>query len=78
MVTTCGHVYHDKCLRRWLARKGTCPVCRHCLRRDARRRQPVIQSNIVPKDMFDVPRFGPVVEVEEERDEDFLSYIDYP
>ena len=24
----CGHVFHDKCIRRWLREKSTCPTCR--------------------------------------------------
>ena len=24
----CGHVFHSRCLTKWLQRKQTCPVCR--------------------------------------------------
>ena len=26
--TACGHVYHKKCLSKWLETKYTCPCCR--------------------------------------------------
>jgi hypothetical protein len=26
---TCGHVFHEECLRRWLKRKMRCPLCNH-------------------------------------------------
>lgn len=25
----CTHVYHSRCIREWLPRSGTCPVCKH-------------------------------------------------
>jgi len=24
----CGHVFHSRCLTRWIARSATCPLCR--------------------------------------------------
>ncbi|XP_016967671.1 uncharacterized protein LOC108036191 [Drosophila biarmipes] len=27
-INTCGHVFHQNCLRRWLKRSTTCPQCR--------------------------------------------------
>jgi len=30
----CGHGFHKNCLRSWLARNATCPVCRHDLSTD--------------------------------------------
>ncbi|KZV66384.1 hypothetical protein PENSPDRAFT_585373 [Peniophora sp. CONT] len=27
----CKHAFHEKCLRRWLAQRGTCPNCREPL-----------------------------------------------
>lgn len=26
--STCRHVFHERCLTRWLARNQTCPLCR--------------------------------------------------
>lgn len=31
-ATECGHVFHDVCLRRWLAASRSCPTCRKQLR----------------------------------------------
>ncbi|KAH6946998.1 hypothetical protein HPB50_016629 [Hyalomma asiaticum] len=33
-ATECGHVFHDVCLRRWLAASMTCPTCFKELRSD--------------------------------------------
>ncbi|KAF7822719.1 putative RING-H2 finger protein ATL19 [Senna tora] len=27
----CGHVFHCKCILRWIEKKLTCPVCRYCV-----------------------------------------------
>lgn len=27
-IQSCGHRFHDKCLREWILRSQTCPVCR--------------------------------------------------
>lgn len=27
----CGHVFHDKCIKKWLSEASTCPTCRHSL-----------------------------------------------
>ncbi|KAL7608453.1 hypothetical protein Lser_V15G12265 [Lactuca serriola] len=24
----CGHVYHEKCIKKWLVQKNLCPICR--------------------------------------------------
>lgn len=29
--TPCGHVFHENCARKWLLRRGTCPLCRERL-----------------------------------------------
>lgn len=31
-VTTCGHKFHIKCIKKWLENKTTCPLCNHFLR----------------------------------------------
>eukprot|EP00887_Chlorella_sp_A99_P000955 scaffold5.g955.t1 len=31
MVTPCHHFYHPHCLRRWMERQQSCPICRHAL-----------------------------------------------
>lgn len=28
LVLSCGHVFHEACIRRWLTRRHTCPTCR--------------------------------------------------
>lgn len=28
VVLSCGHAFHDVCIRRWLTRRHTCPTCR--------------------------------------------------
>jgi hypothetical protein len=28
IVTTCGHAFHRKCLKDWVAENTTCPTCR--------------------------------------------------
>ena len=28
IVTACGHAYHRKCLKDWVAGNTTCPTCR--------------------------------------------------
>ncbi|KAJ7031937.1 hypothetical protein C8F04DRAFT_959564 [Mycena alexandri] len=33
----CKHVFHDRCLARWVARSRTCPLCRVALEMDAGR-----------------------------------------
>jgi hypothetical protein len=25
----CGHIYHEFCIKKWLEKSGTCPICRH-------------------------------------------------
>lgn len=32
VVLNCGHSYHWTCLRSWLRRKPTCPLCRRIVR----------------------------------------------
>jgi len=32
--TKCNHMYHKKCLARWLVDKSSCPICRTNLKRD--------------------------------------------
>lgn len=27
----CGHIFHKKCVDRWLKKNPRCPICRHCL-----------------------------------------------
>ncbi|KAF7028560.1 hypothetical protein CFC21_040461 [Triticum aestivum] len=31
MKTACGHIFHGRCVERWLKMKGSCPVCRRQL-----------------------------------------------
>ena len=31
LYTPCGHCFHSRCVRRWLKRKETCPLCRHVI-----------------------------------------------
>eukprot|EP00392_Amoebophrya_sp_AT5.2_P010477 g10539.t1 len=33
-LPTCGHYFHEHCLRGWFARAGTCPICRTNLNAD--------------------------------------------
>ena len=28
IVLPCGHVYHEKCIRVWMNKNKTCPICR--------------------------------------------------
>lgn len=28
-ITKCGHIYHNKCLQRWVRHQQTCPLCRN-------------------------------------------------
>lgn len=30
--TSCSHYYHSECIEKWLDKKGTCPLCRICLK----------------------------------------------
>ena len=30
---TCGHVFHKKCINKWLNKKKTCPLCREKIRK---------------------------------------------
>ncbi|EPS96137.1 hypothetical protein FOMPIDRAFT_61871, partial [Fomitopsis schrenkii] len=34
LAPVCQHSFHEKCLRRWLAMKRTCPICRNTLALD--------------------------------------------
>jgi hypothetical protein len=38
----CKYKFHDKCLRVWLKRKKTCPMCRRCMRPMPSRRERLI------------------------------------
>ncbi|KAM3329059.1 hypothetical protein ACQJBY_026242 [Aegilops geniculata] len=29
--TSCGHIFHGRCVERWPETKGSCPMCRHQL-----------------------------------------------
>uniref|UniRef100_A0A453EC72 RING-type domain-containing protein n=1 Tax=Aegilops tauschii subsp. strangulata TaxID=200361 RepID=A0A453EC72_AEGTS len=29
--TVCGHIFHGRCVERWLEMKGSCPMCRRQL-----------------------------------------------
>ncbi|KAF8784287.1 E3 ubiquitin-protein ligase TRAIP-like [Argiope bruennichi] len=29
VTTQCGHIFHNSCIEKWLARSGTCPECRN-------------------------------------------------
>jgi hypothetical protein len=31
MTTTCGHIFHRRCMSRWLASRHSCPMCRETL-----------------------------------------------
>ena len=28
IVINCGHLYHEKCIKEWIAKENTCPLCR--------------------------------------------------
>uniref|UniRef100_T1IXP8 RING-type domain-containing protein n=1 Tax=Strigamia maritima TaxID=126957 RepID=T1IXP8_STRMM len=43
-ATSCGHVYHEECLQKWLVRAGSCPQCR----------KPVSQTSLIRKLFFNV------------------------
>ncbi|KAF7846461.1 hypothetical protein BT93_L4304 [Corymbia citriodora subsp. variegata] len=32
VMKTCGHVYHESCIKEWLARNQRCPLCRGSVR----------------------------------------------
>ncbi|XBI62966.1 hypothetical protein VPH35_043473 [Triticum aestivum] len=47
--TVCGHIFHGRCVQRWLQAKGSCPICRRQLqqprapaKQDVRYRSPFI------------------------------------
>ncbi|KAF7023958.1 hypothetical protein CFC21_036380 [Triticum aestivum] len=47
--TVCGHIFHERCVERWLQAKGSCPMCRLQLQQprapakpDVRYRSPLI------------------------------------
>ncbi|KAM3347835.1 hypothetical protein ACQJBY_021634 [Aegilops geniculata] len=47
--TVCGHIFHGRCVKRWLQAKGSCPMCRRQLQQqrapakpDVRYRNPFI------------------------------------
>ena len=31
-VTRCNHKFHEKCIKLWLTKNSTCPMCRHSLK----------------------------------------------
>ncbi|KAG8637022.1 NEP1-interacting protein 1 isoform X1 [Manihot esculenta] len=33
-IPYCGHLFHMDCLDKWLARNGSCPMCRNCVFND--------------------------------------------
>lgn len=40
MVTKCGHVFHERCIKKWLENHTTCPLCRTQIPNKARIRLP--------------------------------------
>lgn len=31
-ISICGHIYHNKCIKRWADTRKNCPMCRNTLR----------------------------------------------
>lgn len=50
--TTCGHIFHLSCLRRWLESSQTCPVCRQTCTADSlmQNRNFSEESGTIPRD----------------------------
>jgi hypothetical protein len=34
-IPACDHVFHSQCLRKWIHRHVTCPLCRTAIAEDA-------------------------------------------
>ena len=34
LILLCNHIFHKKCLKDWLKRSNTCPLCNHDLTED--------------------------------------------
>ena len=30
-ITDCHHKYHDKCIKQWMKKNNTCPICREII-----------------------------------------------
>ncbi len=30
-ILHCGHIFHEKCIKKWIIRKNECPVCKNLI-----------------------------------------------
>jgi hypothetical protein len=57
----CGHVYHTTCIDKWLISHGTCPMCRHIVKKPGKVKVIIDkQANILESDIVEVIEHLPI------------------